>query len=36
MVNELIERIEIHQPDKSSGKRVQQIDIFYTFVGKFN
>ncbi|MDG3131608.1 recombinase family protein [Streptococcus suis] len=36
IVNELIERIEIHQPDKSSGKRVQQIDIFYTFVGKFN
>lgn len=33
IVNELIDRIEIHKPDKSTGKRTQQIDIYYNFVG---
>ena len=33
MLNELVERVEIHAPDKSSGKRVQQIDIYFNFVG---
>ncbi|MDE5740961.1 MAG: DUF4368 domain-containing protein [Oscillospiraceae bacterium] len=27
----LIERIIVHAPDKSSGHRVQQIDIYYRF-----
>lgn len=36
IVNELIDRIEIHKPDKSSGKRTQQIDIYYRFVGKLD
>lgn len=31
MLNELIEKIVIHAPDKSSGKRVQQVDIYYNF-----
>lgn len=30
-MHELIERIVIHAPDKSSGHRVQQIDIYYRF-----
>jgi hypothetical protein len=33
MLNELVERIEVHAPDKSSGKRVQQIDVIFNFVG---
>jgi len=33
ILNEFIQRIEIHAPDKSSGKRIQQIDIFYNAVG---
>ena len=33
LLNELVERIEIHAPDKSSGKRVQDIDIYFNFVG---
>lgn len=27
----LIERIVVHAPDKSSGHRVQQINIYYRF-----
>ena len=33
IVNEFIERIEVHAPDKSSGHRTQQIDIVYNFIG---
>ena len=33
ILNEFIQRVEVHAPDKSSGKRVQQIDIFYNAVG---
>ena len=33
IVNEFIERIDVHAPDKSSGHRTQQIDIVYNFVG---
>ena len=31
IMHELIEKIIVHEPDKSSGKRVQQIDICYRF-----
>ena len=33
ILNRLIQRIEVHKPDKCSGKRVQQVDIYYQFVG---
>lgn len=33
LVNEFIERIEVHAPDKSGGHRTQQIDIVYNFIG---
>ena len=33
LVNEFIERINVHAPDKSSGHRTQQIDIVYNFIG---
>jgi len=35
IVNEFIERINVHSPDKSSGHRTQQIDIVYNFIGQF-
>ena len=31
IMHELIDRIEIHAPDKSSGHRTQQIDIHFRF-----
>ena len=31
IMHELIERIVVYAPDKSSGHRVQQIDIYYRF-----
>ena len=31
IMHELIEKIVVHAPDKSSGHRVQQIDIYYRF-----
>ncbi len=34
IVNEFIERIKVHAPDKSSGHRKQQCDIVYNFIGK--
>ena len=36
IVNEFIKKIIVHAPDKSSGKRVQQIDIIFNFVGNLN
>ena len=34
MLHELVEKIIVYAPDKSSGHRTQQIDIYYNFVGK--
>ncbi len=31
IMHDLIEKIVVHSPDKSSGHRVQQIDIYYRF-----
>ncbi len=31
IMHELIEKIVVHAPDKSSGHRIQQIDIYYRF-----
>lgn len=36
MVNEFIEKILVHESDKSSGERVQQVDIYLNFIGKFD
>ena len=33
MLNELVERIEIHAPDKATGKRTQEVDVYFNFVG---
>lgn len=36
ILHDFIQKIVIHAPDKSSGKRVVQIDIYYNFIGKIN
>ena len=33
IINELIEKILIHEPEKVDGKRTQKIEIFYRFIG---
>jgi DNA invertase Pin-like site-specific DNA recombinase len=33
VLHELIERIDVHAPDKSSGKRVQEITVHLSFIG---
>jgi hypothetical protein len=35
MLNELVEKVLVYNPDKSTGERVQRIDIYLTFIGKF-
>ena len=36
MINEFIDKIYVHAPDKSTGERVQEIDIYLNFIGKFD
>ena len=36
IVNEYIQKIVVHAPDKSSGRRRQKIQIFFNFLGEFN
>ena len=35
-VNELIDKIIIHQSEKIDGKRMQRVEIFYRFIGKIS
>ena len=34
IVNEFVKKIIVHAPDKSSGKRKQEIEIIFNFVGQ--
>lgn len=36
MINEFIEKIMVYEADKSSGERIQQVDIYLNFIGKFD
>ncbi len=36
MINEFIEKIIVHSPDRSDGDRVQEVDIYLKFIGKFD
>ena len=36
VLNELIDRIVVHEAQKIDGRRTQQVDIFYRFVGNLN
>ena len=33
LLNTLIDRIEVHEPEEINGEFVQKIDVFYKFVG---
>lgn len=34
LLREFIDKIVVHEPDRSSGKRTQKVDIHYNFVGE--
>lgn len=36
LVHEFVKKIVVHAPDKSSGHRVQRIDIHYNFIGEID
>ena len=36
MIGEFIEKIVVHEADKSSGEREQNVDIYLNFIGKFD
>lgn len=36
MINEFVDKIVVHEADKSSGVRMQQIDIYLKYVGKLD
>ena len=36
MINEFVDKIVVHTPDKSTGDRVQEVDIYLKFIGKFD
>jgi DNA invertase Pin-like site-specific DNA recombinase len=33
LLREFVDKIIVHEPDRSSGKRTQQVDIHYNFIG---
>ena len=35
MIHEFVEKILVHAPDRSTGERVQEINIYLNFIGKF-
>ena len=36
MIHEFIDKIVVHEADKSTGDRIQQIDIYLKYVGKLD
>jgi len=36
MIHEFINKIVVHEADKSTGERIQQIDIYLKYVGKLD
>jgi hypothetical protein len=36
MINEFIEKIVVHAPEKVDGDRVQEVEIFLKYIGKFD
>lgn len=36
MINEFVDKIVVHEADRSSGERVQEVDIYLKFIGKFD
>ena len=35
MLNDFIEKIIVHEGDKTSGRRIQKTDIYFNFIGEF-
>jgi len=36
MIHEFIDKVIIHEGDRSSGERVQKVDVYLNFIGKFD
>lgn len=36
LLNTLIERIEVHEPEDVDGERIQKLDVYYKFVGRLD
>jgi len=36
MLHEFVEKVVVHEADKSSGRRVQQVDIYLNYIGYMN
>jgi hypothetical protein len=36
LLNNFVERIIVHEADKSSGQRMQEVEIIFNFIGKFD
>jgi hypothetical protein len=34
MLHEFVEKVIVYEADKSSGKRVQQVDIYLNYIGQ--
>ena len=34
MLNEFVEKVVVHEADKSTGERVQKVDIYFNFIGE--
>jgi len=35
IIHEFVEKVHVHEADKSSGKREQQVDIYLNYIGQF-
>jgi hypothetical protein len=35
MLNEFVDRVLVHEADKSTGERIQQVDVYLNFIGNF-
>ena len=36
MIKEFVEKIVVHAPERSTGQRTQQVDIYFKFIGQFS
>jgi DNA invertase Pin-like site-specific DNA recombinase len=36
MLHEFVEKVVVHEGDKSSGRRIQQVDIYLNYIGQFD
>lgn len=36
MLNTLIDKIEVHEPEEVDGEYIQKLDVYYKFVGKID